>query len=226
MSGIYKIGHRGAMDLEPENTISAINKAIELKADAVEIDVYRTRDNELVVMHYERIEKTTNGNGLVWDHTLAEIKKLDAGKGEKVPTLQDVIDTVGCRCDILIEIKMYGIEKSVIDHINKNKIKERSVVISFFHDIMRDVKRIDPEIKTGVTFMCAPINVSRLAAAAGAEYILPQYQFLTPDMVKDAHGNNLKILAWHTEDLEEMRGLVRLGVDGIFSNRPDLLLKI
>ena len=226
MNNIYKIGHRGAMDLEPENTLLSINKAIELKADAVEIDVYRTKDNELVVMHYERVEKTTNGRGLVWDHTLSEIKKLDAGKGEKVPTLQEVIDAVGNRCGILIELKMYGIEKSVVDHVNRNNIKERVIAISFFHDLMKKVKQLDPEIKTGITFMCVPVHVSRLAAEAGAEFILPQYQFLTPDMVKDAHENNLKIFAWHTEDLEEMRALVRLGVDGILTNRPDLLLQL
>ncbi|MCU0822937.1 MAG: glycerophosphodiester phosphodiesterase, partial [Spirochaetes bacterium] len=222
MGTIYKIGHRGAMDLEPENTLRSINKAIDLNVDAVEIDVYRTEDNELVVMHYERVEKTTNGRGLVWDLTLPEIKKLDAGKGEMVPTLQEVIDTVKGRCGVLIELKMYGIEQQVVDLINKNKIKSDSIVISFFHDLMRNVRQIDPGVKTGVTFMCVPVNVSRLAADAGAEYILPQYQFLTPAMVKDAHDNGLKILTWHSEDIEEMKGLVKLGVDGIMTNRPDL----
>ena len=226
MGNIYKIGHRGAMDLEPENTLRSINKAIDLKADAVEIDVYRTKDNELVVMHYERVEKTTNGKGLIWDHTLSEIKKLDAGKGEKVPTIQEVIDTVKNRCGLLIELKMYGIEKMTVDLINKNNMKGNVIVISFFHDLMKNIKHLDAEIKTGVIFMCVPVSVSRLAAEARAEYILPQYQFLTPDMVKEAHDNNLKILAWHTEDLEEMKGLVRLGVDGILSNRPDLLIKL
>lgn len=226
MDNIYKIGHRGAMDLEPENTIRSINKAIELNADAVEIDVYRTKDNELVVMHYERVEKTTNGSGLVWEHTLSEIKKLDAGKGEKVPTLQEVIDTVKNRCGILIELKMYGIEKAVVELINKNNMKGSSIVISFFHDLLKNVKQIDRGIKTGVTFMCVPVHVSRLASEAGAEYVLPQYQFLTPDMVKEAHDDNLKILAWHSEDLEEMRNLVSMGVDGIMSNRPDLLIKL
>ena len=91
---------------------------------------------------------------------------------------------------------------------------------------MKKVKILDSEIRTGVTFMCAPVNVSQLALNAKAEYILPQYQFLTEGMIDNAHENKLKVLAWHTDDLSEMKKLLRLGVDGIFSNRPDLFKEL
>lgn len=226
MKKILKIGHRGAMDLEPENTIRSIKKAIDLGVDAVEIDVYRTKDNKLAVLHYEKIETTTNGRGLVWEKTLAQLQKLDAGKGEKIPSLQEVIDIVKGKCILLIELKMYGIEKDVVESINKNGIKKSVIVISFFHDLIRDVKKIDPEIKTGVTFMCVPVNASRLAIEANADYILPQHQFITRTMVRDAHKHKLKILAWHTSDRKEIKNLLDLGVDGILSNRPDILKRI
>jgi len=226
MKNFYKIGHRGAMDLEPENTLRSINRAIDLGVDAIEIDVYRTKDKELVVLHYEGLEKTTNGKGLVWEHTLSDIKKLDAGKGERVPTLQEVLDTVNGRCDIMVEIKMYGIEKLVMDIINRNKGKNNIMLISFFHDIMKEIKATQPTLKTGVTFMAVPVNVTQLAIDANADAILPQYQFLTSTMVEAAHSKNIKVYAWHTEDIKEIRDLIELGVDGIMTNNPELFSKI
>ncbi len=226
MSKILTIAHRGAMGLEPENTIRAIKKAIALYVDAVEVDVYLSRDNQIAVTHYEQLNICTNGQGLVWDKTIAELKQLDAGEGEKIPSLQEVIDTVKDHCILLIDVKVPEMEKHLIDIINKNDLKDNAVLISFLHESMKKVKNLDPEIKTGVTFMCAPVNVSNLALNVNAEYIIPQYQYLTKEMVDNAHDNKLKVLAWDTDDLNEMKKLIKIGVDGIFSNRPDLFKEL
>ncbi len=226
MSKILTIAHRGAMGLEPENTIRAIKKAIDLDVDAVEVDVYLSRDNQIAVTHSEQLNICTNGQGLVWDKTIAELKQLDAGEGEKIPLLQEVIDTVKDRCILLIDVKVPEMEKDLIDIINKNDLKDNAVLISFFHESMKKVKHLDPEIKTGVTFMCAPANVSNLALNVNAEYIIPQYEYLTKEMIDNAHENKLKVLAWDTDDLNEMKKLIKLGVDGIFSNRPDLFKEL
>ncbi|MEM3426627.1 MAG: glycerophosphodiester phosphodiesterase family protein, partial [Thermoproteota archaeon] len=103
MSSVLKIGHRGARFYEPENTLRSFRKALELGVDAVELDVRRTRDGELVVIHDAEVDRTTNGKGLVRELTLEEIRRLDAGKGEKIPTLEEALDFLDGRVKILIE---------------------------------------------------------------------------------------------------------------------------
>lgn len=219
-------GHRGAAALEPENTIRSVRKALDLGVDQVEIDVHLTRDGKLIVMHDERVDRTTNGRGYVRDLTLEEIRKLDAGKGERVPTLQEVIDVVRGRAILQIELKGLDVERYTVDTVEKNRLVDGVMLTSFRHGAVRRTKELNPRLKTGVLFYCYPVRACQLALDARANAIHPNVDFVDRVMVEEAHRLGLEVRVWNSDDEEQMRRLVALGVDAIGSNRPDLLVRI
>jgi glycerophosphoryl diester phosphodiesterase len=113
------IGHRGASGYEPENTLRSFQKAIDLGVEMIELDVYTCKSGELVVMHDDKVNRTTNGNGYVFNMTLTELKTLDAGKGEKVPTLVEVFDLINKKIAINVELKGEGTAESTAELIQK-----------------------------------------------------------------------------------------------------------
>ncbi len=219
------IGHRGCKGLEPENTLLAIRKAISLNVDAIEIDVRLSKDNELVVIHDSRVDRTTNGKGHVKNLTLREIKKLDAGKGERVPTLQEVIDIIKNKVFLLIELKTSKTEKKVVDLIRKNKIKRTSFVISFMPELIMNVKRLDRGIKTGILFTSRFINPVKKARKTKANLVMPLYKIVNKNFVDRCHKEGIKVFVWNIDNLKELRAYSKLNLDGIGSNRPDILVE-
>ena len=219
----WVIGHRGCA-YEPENTIRAINRAIELGVDAVEIDVHFSKDNELVVIHDERLDRTTNGKGMVKDFTLEELRRLDAGKGEKIPTLQEVIDTCRGKVQLLIELKALGSEGEILKKVEDNRFKDDVYIISFWHQMIKQTKELDKGIKTGILFVGHPVNPPHLAKDAQANALVMNYKFISKDLVRDAHKNNLKVFVWNVDTQYETKEMLNLGVDGIASNKPDIVL--
>ncbi len=218
------IGHRGCA-YEPENTIRAIKKAIDIGVDIVEVDVHLSKDNELVVIHDERLDRTTNGKGLVKDFTLEELRQFDAGKGERLPTLQDVIDTCRGKVQLLIELKALGSEIKVLKKLEENRFRDEVYIISFWHQMIKHVRELDRDIKTGVLFVGHPVNASRLAKETGANALVLNYKFISKDLVRDAHKDNLKVFVWNVDTEYETKEMLDLWVDGIGSNKPDIVLK-
>ena len=219
-------GHRGAAGLEPENTIRSFNKALEIGVDAVELDVHLTKDKKLAVIHDTTVDRTTDGHGYVGDFTLDEIKKLDAGKGERVPTLQEVIDVVKDKAILQIELKGLGVEEAVVKTVEANKIVDEVVITSFRHYMVKKAKSLNPRVSTGVLFLCIPLDASRLAIDAGADALHANVNYVDAHLVEDGHRNGLKVRTWNTDDPNQMRWLLELNVDGIGSNRPDILLDV
>ena len=219
-------GHRGAGFLEPENTIRSIRRAIELGVDQVEIDVHLSRDGKLVVIHDETLDRTTNGHGFVRDYTLAELKKLDAGKGEKIPTLQEVIDAVKGKVMLQIELKEPAAADQVVKTVEDNGLVGDVIVTSFWHHAVKRVKELNPRIETGVLFACSPIDVAQLAINAGADALHANFNYVDSSMVEEAHRHGLKIRVWNPDDEYHLKRIAALDVDAIGSNRPDLLLKL
>jgi glycerophosphoryl diester phosphodiesterase len=219
-------GHRGAAGLEPENTMRSFKRALALGVDQVELDVHLTKDHELVVIHDATVDRTTNGTGSIQAYTLDEIQTLDAGEGERVPTLQEVIDLVKGRAVLQIELKGLGVEEAAVEKVEANGIVDEVVLTSFRHYMVRKVKTINPKMSTGVLFRCLPLDASRLARDAGAEGLHPNVNYIDTHLVEDGHRYGLKVRAWNTDDPEQMRWLLTLGVDAIGSNRPDILLDV
>lgn len=219
-------GHRGAGFLEPENTIKSMLRAIELGVDQIEIDTHLTKDRKIAVIHDSTLDRTTNGHGFVGDYTLAELKRLDAGKGERIPTLQEIIDVIRGRVTLQIELKELDVTDHVVKEVMENKLAEEVVISSFWHQAVKRVKEINPKIETGVLFTCSPVDAVQLARNAKADAIHPNLNYIDSSMVSEAHRHGLKLRVWNADDERQMSRIINLGVDALGSNRPDLLLKL
>jgi len=169
---IQTIGHRGAAFLEPENTLRGFRKAIELGVDYVEFDVRRCNGGQIVVIHDETVDRTTNGKGLVADLTIPQLKALDAGKGERIPTLQEAIECCKGKVKMLIELKEKSLEDEVVATIIDNDAVDDVIVQSFFHEYTRNAKekasRRVKRLKTGILIVGNPMNIVEMAKAAKA----------------------------------------------------------
>ena len=219
---MLKIAHRGARAYEPENTLRSFNKAIEFGVDAIELDVRITKDNELVVIHSDDVNKTTNGNGKVNELTLEQIKKLVTEKDEPVPTLEEVLDSVGKKVKILIEIKENGIEEKTISLIQKKKLLDNVVIISFHEEVLKKVREINDQVETGLVYVRHK-NPIKTALNIKAQYLLSLYRFTHSKNINKAHENGLKIIVWTVNNKEEVEEFKNKGVDGIAVDRPDIL---
>ena len=217
-----KIGHRGARAYKPENTLASFRYAAELGVDAIELDVRKTRDNELVVIHSADVNKTTDGNGTVNSFTLEEIKKFVTEKGEHIPTLEEVLDAMARRVKVLIELKEAGTEEKVIELIRRKKLMDRVIIISFHEDVLRKVRELDNEVTLGLIYVRHK-NPIQSALELKAEYLLSLYRFTHSANVKKAHEAGLKVIAWTINTKEEAIEYKKKGVDGIATDRPDIL---
>jgi glycerophosphoryl diester phosphodiesterase len=234
---VWVIGHRGAMGHCPENTFASFERALELGADWIELDVHLTRDGALAVIHDETVDRTTDGHGMVKDHTLAELKKLDAGAwfapefaGQRIPTLDEVLVWAGERNTVVdIEIKnapifYEGIEEAVVESLDRAGMAEQVIVISFDHRSVQRVKALDARVMTGVLYAARPTDAGiGLAAAAQADAVLPHWAYITSEDVRVAHKAGLAVAPWATSDPEILQSLVAARVDAIGTNHPDVL---
>jgi len=237
---VWVVGHRGAMGHRPENTFASFEHALELGADWIELDVHLTRDGALAVIHDESVDRTTDGHGLVRDHTLSELKLLDAGgwfgpayAGQRVPTLDEVLDFARARNTVVdIEIKnapifYAGIEEAVVRTLGDHQMTEQVIVISFDHAAVARVKALEPRIATGVLYAGRPVDGGvNLARQANADAVLPHWAYVTSEDVRAAHAAGLSVAPWATSDPAVLRHLIAAGVDGIGTNHPDVLRKI
>jgi glycerophosphoryl diester phosphodiesterase len=211
------IAHRGASASEPENTLRSISLAIDLGTDLVEVDVRQSRDGELIIMHDPTVDRTTNGQGKVEDMSISQLKQLDAGFGEEIPTLTDVLELVDWKLGLVIEIKVPGIEDKVLDIINQSGIRN-VLLASFYHPVCLKVKLIDPTVPTGVIFRCQPVKTENLARNAHANTIFPHHQFLSREMVEKCHEHGILVYPWVIDNIADLKLVRSMGVDGIVTN--------
>ncbi len=217
------MGHRGAAALEPENTLRSIERAIHVGVDAVEIDVHLTRDKKLIVIHDDTVDRTTNGSGTVSSFSLEEIRRLDAGKGERIPTLQEVIDLVRGQVRLVVELKEKGTEGPVAASIRENGLLDDVYVISFWHRLVRSAKALEDRLKTGVLLVGCPVDTS-VAKQAAADALVMRYSFVDGEFVDLAHRDGLKVFVWNIDEPHLIAPYVDMGVDGIGSNDPRILV--
>jgi len=219
---MLKIGHRGAKFYEPENTLRSFRKALELGVDAVELDVRRTKDGEVVVIHDAEVDRTTNGKGLVSELTLEEIKKLVTDKGEKIPTLEEALDFLDKKVKVLIELKETGIEEDVLNLIREKELEKNVILISFLESALGKIRALNKDVETGLIYVRHE-NPVKAALELKANYLLPLYRFTRAEEIKKAHENGLKIIVWTINDEKEVSAYVKKGVDGITSDKPNIL---
>lgn len=218
------------MGYAPENTMSSFLRAIADGVDGIELDVHLTKDNEVVVIHDEMVDRTTDGSGWIKDMTLKEIRKLDAGgwfgqgfRGERIPLLYEVIKIVKeykklCFIEMKLERFYYkGIERRVYEVIKSLDYFENSIVISFVMDGVKNIKRLG--------LKCGFLTSKSRHVPQGVDWFCPRYNLVDEEAVLDAHKKNTKVLTWTVNDLIDFKRLMGLNVDAIATNYPKNMLK-
>ena len=221
---ILIIGHKGASEIAPENTLKAFIKAIELKADMVEFDIHKTKDCEIVIIHDSDTLNTTGVQGLIKDMTLEEIKKLNAGEGEKIPTLLELIKVAKEKVGLQIEIKSSGLVEKLIKLLKEENLVNTSIVSCFAFDELVKLKNLEPKLKLGFLLPAELVRVSqikrKILKAIDKKFyaIHPHYNIANKEIIDFAHDNNLKVNVWTVNDKDVMERLIALGVDGIITD--------
>ena len=218
------IGHRGAMGHEPENTLRSIRKALALGVDAVEIDVHNV-ENNLVVIHDRNLSRTTNGTGYLEQQNLAYLRSLDAGKGEKIPTLQEVLETINRQVMINIELKGDNTAKLVAnmiqEYVQRGWSYQNFVVSSFNHYELNQVKSICPAIKIGLLLYGIPWGYLKIAQQLEASIVIASLDFVTQKLITSVHQQDLPVWVYTVNQPDDIRLMRELQVDGIFTNYPE-----
>ncbi len=217
-------GHRGALGTEPENTLRSFRRAVADGCDEIELDLRVTADGELVIMHDATVDRTTSGTGAVEELTLAELRALDAGLGEQVPTWAETVAAIDVRFQA--EVKAEAAVPLLAQSLKSDPaLAERTLVTSFHPEILLAVREAFPDVTTGHIFGRTPdiAEVIARTRAAGATWSLCGIAGLTPEAVADLHTNGLSVTAWPVPDAETLAKAAALRVDGITTDNPHLL---
>jgi glycerophosphoryl diester phosphodiesterase len=228
MTEFILFAHRGASGYEPENTLLAFERALAMGARWIELDVYAV-EGELIVIHDERLERTTNGTGFVMDKALSYLRNLDAGKGQKIPFLREVFDLISNRAGINIELK--GPQTAVpaaaliAAAITAGRMTaEQFIVSSFNRKELLHFKDIYPEIRIGVLVSGVPRRYSMFAEKTGAYAVHAGMNMVNGRFVAGAHRRGLKLFVYTVNTREDLKRMQDMGVDGVFTDCPDLWL--
>jgi glycerophosphoryl diester phosphodiesterase len=223
---LMSIGHRGACGYEPENTLASFRKAIELGIDMIELDAYVCKSGELVVIHDDKVDRTTNGKGYVVEKTLEELRDLDAGKKEKIPTLIEVLDLIDKKTKVNIELKGVETSEPVSKIINKYVDEngwsyEDFLVSSFNHYELQKFSKINSNVKIGALICGIPLGRAEFVEKLNPYFISPSLEFIDKEFVDDAHKRGLKVFVYTVNCLDDIKKMKKMGADGLFSNFPD-----
>jgi glycerophosphoryl diester phosphodiesterase len=217
-------GHRGSLGTEPENTLRSFRRAVADGCDEIELDLRVTADGELVIMHDATVDRTTSGTGAVEELTFAELRALDAGLGEQVPTWAETVAAIDVRFQA--EVKAEAAVPLLAQSLKSDPaLAERTLVTSFHPEILLAIREAFPDVTTGHIFGRTPDTAEVIARtrAAGATWSLCGIAGLTPEAVADLHAAGLKATAWPVPDAATLATAVSLAVDGITTDNPHLL---
>ena len=236
---IKNIAHRGFSGQYPENTLLAFQKALEAGADGNEFDVHLTRDGVPVIHHDEKLNRTTDGTGLIGDYTFDELRQLNAAaryKGmfpvQRIPSLRDYFQMVnGTKVISNIELKTSvihypEIEKRVLELIDEFNCREEVIVSSFNHYSIQIFKKLAPDVQIGVLEESWLIDPGEYAKSLSAEWYHPEFHALTDETLQILRSHQIKINAWTIDEETDMRKAVAMKLDGVITNHPDTFARI
>ena len=231
-----RIAHRGASGrgLKPENTLLAFEQAIEIGVDVIEVDVRITGDGKLIVLHDPSLDRTTDRSGLVRDMPYDSVFEANAGEGEKVPLLRDVLDLARNRVQVLIELKSDFIAENVLNTIFEGESQEQVIIQSFNSQSVQRFKLMSPSIPSALVVGELPTSPSRLRARrlvtqvlnSGSNILAVWHATITPSLIEEMRHRGIAVWAWTVDDEIVIQDLSLMGVQGIISNYPDRLNKI
>lgn len=231
---LFVSGHRGASEIAPENTLAAILKCAELGADFSEIDVQETKDGVIVLLHDDNLRRTTNDSGFIWEKNWADLQYVDAGswkspeyKGEPIPLLETIIDSIRGKIKLNIELKINGhqekLEERVMKIIEKKDFINDCIVTSFNRESIDKVKELNSRIKVGLIFDKMP---DYDLFSTNWELVSVNYLLVNNKFINEAHQAGKDVHVWTVNEPEMMKKMIDYEVDCIITNRPETLLKV
>jgi len=235
---VVRIAHRGASVEYPENTLLAYRKAIDYGIDALEADIHLTRDRELVAIHDGTLTRTTNGKGLVREHTLSELAALDAGRGEKIPRLAQIF-ALAASAPIRLYLEIKGdseaeyleVSEALLSAVQAAGLLRRVILTSFSSAALLRAKALQPGVSTMLDpspqdGSLTPQEICEQALRASANSISYDFQILTPQIAEEARLNGLALYPWMPNTPEDIRRTLALGITGVMTDRPDVLNQV
>ena len=218
--------HAACKGHAPENTLAGIRKALELSADAIEIDLHCTSDGQVVLIHDETVDRTTDGEGAIASLTLRQARKLDAGDVERIPTLREVLREVNGRALMVLEVKASDIEREVLEVVRKARALDWCAVHSFKSRVVERMRELEPRMP------CTLLTGSRdeitdwskvfsLALERGAQGVAPHHSVVTAELVRAANLRELRLSTWTVNSRADVRRVVAAGVAALTSDYPD-----
>jgi glycerophosphoryl diester phosphodiesterase len=230
------LAHRGSQVFRPENTLEAFSLAVEQGADGIELDVHLSKDGEIVVAHDARLERVSNGKGFINDHTLEELKSLDfdnslsGSQTYRIPLLSEVFSLLKpSNLTLNIELKtderLYpDLPEKLIALAGEYAMSERIIYSSFNHYSLKQIKTLAPGAKTGLLYELGIVDPWVYANYLGADAIHPLYHVIAalPETVKHCHEHGVMVNVWTVDDTQLIKLMLKYGVDGIITNRPDI----
>lgn len=215
------LGHRGARHEVPENTLLGVETAIAAGASAVEIDVRLTADGRLAVIHDETVDRTTNGQGPVVEFSLKALQTLDAGEGEQVPSLEQLLERVGERLErVFVELKAPGCEAEVVRVLAAAPNGARCTVISFEHEWLGALHRLAPQVPLGCLVREQPDDPVAVVRAVGATMLSTHLSRVDAALVATCHAAGIEVTAWNCNDPAEVARYRELGIDWLGTDTP------
>ncbi|MFF2925924.1 glycerophosphodiester phosphodiesterase [Streptomyces celluloflavus] len=214
------IGHRGVMGVEPENTLRSFVCAEREGLDVIELDLHLSKDGALVVMHDAEVDRTTDGSGPIVEHTLAELRELDAGRGEPIPVFEEVLDAVGA--PLQAEIKDVAAARALAEVMRSRDLTGRIEVISFHDEALAAIRALLPGVRTALVASRYGAEVVDRARAVGAHRLSLNIRRLTLELVERAHTAQLTVLGWTVNTHDHLRLARGLGLDGVVTDQPEI----
>lgn len=223
---MLKIAHRGAKGYAPENTLIAFQKAIDLGCDAIELDVHLSLDGEIVVIHDEKIDRTTNGTGFVNQLSTKSLNTFLIENEHKIPTLKEVFDLVNRKCFINIELKSFDTSEKVVALIEDYIVKKNwnytdFLVSSFDWNALQNLRFLNEQIPIGVLIETNLDLAFAFAKFIKAEVLLPYFHLLNRENVIKLQEKGFKVIVWTVNEEEDIQKIKKLNIDGIISDFPD-----
>lgn len=208
------------MGVAPENTLRSFVLAEQAGMDVIELDLHLSKDGALVVMHDADVDRTTDGNGPIATKTLAELRELDAGEGERVPVFEEVLAAVGA--PLQAEIKDVGAARALAAVLTERDLTGRVEVLSFHDEALAEIRELVPGARTALVAGRRQDDVVARALAVGATALVLNIRHLTQDTVERAHAAGLRVVGWVVNTQDDLRLARALGLDGATTDRPEI----
>ncbi len=227
------IAHRGFSNIAPENTLIAFQKAIDCKADYLELDVHKTKDDTIVVIHDSSVDRTSSNDmkGIISELNYSDLANIKVGystkfgdkyENERIPTLREALELAKGKIKVCIEIKVYGAEKEILEIVNDLEINDDVILFSFYYPVLARIRQLDKNIPTLYLKGTADKMTIDYAKAIESNAIgVGSGTDVTKEYLDFAHSNGIEVWKWTVNDEDEMQQLIEIGLDGLITNFPD-----